>query len=206
MQNLGNIFLFNNNQAYKENYHNTLEKMGYFLFDTDNLYKFSLYNKEITPDVILFDFKENTPITFISSLERYFERSTIPIIVVSEAPKALIFHPSISHYLTHISAKKQLKDIIDTYCIGNFKHHILYINLKPFEQSNFINSAQKKGYTIFEVHNIKSAQKYIEKNQPSIICINFKPVLSSSQKLFNNPKTFYVENNQNIEDLEQFLN
>ena len=60
--------------------------------------------------------------------------------------------------------------------------------------------------TIFEVHNIKSAQKYIEKNQPSIICINFKPVLSSSQKLFNNPKTFYVENNQNIEDLEQFLN
>lgn len=205
MRNLGNIFLYNNHQAYKENYHNTLQKMGYYIFDTDNLYKFSLYNKELTPDVILFDFKENTPIPFISSLERQFERSSIPIIVVSEIPKALIFHPAISHYLTHQEAQKDLQNIIDTYCIGNFKHHILYINLKPYERPNFINSATQKGYSVFEVHNLKSAQKYIEKNTPSIICINFKPALTTSKKLFNSLKTFYVENNQNIKDLEQFL-
>ena len=32
------------------------KKRGYFIFDTDNLHKLNLYHKEITPDVLLFDF------------------------------------------------------------------------------------------------------------------------------------------------------
>lgn len=206
MQHMGNIFLYNNNQESKNLYHHNLEEMGYYLFDTDNLHKFTLYNKEITPDVILFDFDSKTPVNFISSLERRFERTTIPIIVVSEAPKALIFDPAISHYLTHDTAKRHLINILESYCIGNKQHHILYINLKPYEKSDFTKSAIEKGYSVFEVHNIKSASAYLNKNHPSIICINFQPALSSSQKLFSFPKTFYVENTQNVEEIEQFIN
>jgi response regulator RpfG family c-di-GMP phosphodiesterase len=206
MQHMGNIFLYNNNQTNKNLYHHNLEGMGYFLFDTDNLHKFTLYNKEITPDVILFDFDDKTPINFISSLEHKFERTSIPIIVVSEAPKALIYDPAISHYLTHDGAKKHLIHILETYCIGNKHHHILYINLKPYEKSDFKKSAEEKGYSIFEVHNLKSASIYMKKNTPSVICINFQPVLSSSQKLFAFPKTFYVENTQNVKEIEQFIN
>jgi len=205
MHHTGNIFLYNNNSTNKALYHQNLKEMGYYTFDTDNLHKFSLYNKEITPDVLLFDFEKNTPINFISSLERRFERSSIPLIVVSEAPKALIYHPSISHYLTHEAAKSSLTDILESYCIGNKKHHILYINLKPYERSDFINSAQAKGYSVFETHNITSANLYIKKNTPSVICINFQPALSKSQKLFSFPKTFYVQNSQNVADIEQFL-
>ncbi|MBE6462961.1 MAG: hypothetical protein E7005_04295 [Alphaproteobacteria bacterium] len=205
MQNLGNIFLYNNNALNKELYHSELEKRGYFVFDTDNLHKFSLYNKEITPDVLLFDFDRHTKTSFITSLEHRFERSTIPLIVVSESPKALIYHPSISHYLNHNEAKTDLLNIIETYSIGNKTHHILYINLKPFEPSNFTKSAKSKGYKIFEVHNINSASIYLKKNLPTIICINFLPALSKSKKLFSHPKTFYVENKQNVEEIEQFL-
>ena len=184
MQHLGNIFLYNNNTVNKELYHQNLEKMGYFLFDTDNLHKFSLYNKEMTPNVLLFDFDGHTPIEFISSLERKFERSSIPLIVVSEAPRALIYHPSISHYLTHDEAQKRLLDILES----------------------FAKSVRNSGYSMFEVHNINAAKAYMEKNAPTIICINFQPALSKSRKLFSFPKTFYVENTQNIKEVEQFLN
>lgn len=204
-QHLGNIFLYNNNTLIKELYHKGLKEMGYFLFDTDNLHKFSLYHKEITPHVLLFDFDRKTPIDFIASIGRRYERSSIPLIVVSEAPKALIYHPSISHYLTHDIAKEQLLDILESYCIGNKKHDILYINLKPYERPIFTQSVRAKGYKIFEVHNTTAARAYLEKNQASIICINFLPALSQSQKLFSFSKTFYVENTQNIEEIEQFL-
>ena len=205
MQSLGNIFLYNTNQINKQLYHNELEKRGYFIFDTDNLHKFSLYNKEITPDVLLFDFDRHTKNSFIISLEHRFERSKIPLIVVSEAPVALIYHPSISHYLTHDKAKTDLLNIIETYSVGNKLDHILYINLKPYEPSNFTRSAKEKGYKIFEVNNINSASIYLKKNHPSIICINFLPSLSKTKKLFSHPKTFYVENKQNVEEIEHFL-
>lgn len=206
MRHLGNIFLYNNNDVNKALYHQDLEQMGYYLFDTDNLHKFTLYHKEITPDVLLFDFARQTPLEFISSLERKFERSTIPLVVVSEAPNALIYHPSISHYLSHDEAKRSLLHILESYCIGNKKHHILYVNLKPYERSDFSKSVKQAGYSMFEVHNINAAKAYIAKNTPSIVCINFEPALSKSQKLFAHPKTFYVENKQNIKEVEQFLN
>lgn len=205
MHHLGNIFLYNNNNDTKNLYHQNLEKMGYYLFDTDNLHKFTLYHKEITPDVLLFDFENKTPVDFITSLERRFERSNIPLIIVSELPKALIYHPSVAHYINHNEAQNNLNNIIESYCIGNKKHQILYINLKPYERNDFTKSIQQKGYTLFEVHTINAAKIYMEKNTPSIICINFEPVLSKSQKLFSFPKTFYVDNTQNIKEIEQFL-
>jgi len=205
MRTLGNIFLYNNNSKNKELYHQYLENQGYFIFDTDNIHKFSLYNKEITPDILLFDFDKNTPCTLISSIERQFEHSNTPIIIVSESPKALIYHPTISHYLTHIEAKTKLIEILESYKIGNKNHHILYINLKPYERQDFTKSIEQKGYLLFEVHNIKSASLYLQKNTPSIICINFLPALEKTKKLFSHPKIFYVENSQNVEEIEQFL-
>lgn len=205
MQYTGNIFLYNNNSINKELYHQNLEKMGYFLFDTDNLHKFTLYHKEITPNVILFDFDRQTPFDFITSLENKFERSSVPLVVVSEAPKALIYHPSIAHYLTHDAAKKQLLNILESYCTGNKKHHVLYINLKPYERPGFAQSVTDAGYSLFEVHNTKAAAAYLAKNTPSVICVNFHPALSKSQKAFAHPKTFYVQNSQNIKEIEQFL-
>jgi hypothetical protein len=205
MQNMGNIFIYNNNKTNKELYHQGLQERGYFLFDTDNLHQFSMYHKEITPNVMLFDFDRQTPLDFITSLERRFERSTIPLIIVSEAPKALIYHPSVSHYLTHNEAKKELLDILESYCIGGKHHDILYVNLKPYEKPIFTTSVRAKNYSLFEVHNITAAKAYLEKNRSSVICINFLPALSKSQQLFAFPKTFYVENTQNVKEIEQFL-
>lgn len=206
MQHLGNIFLYNNNKTNKDLYHQNLEQMGYFLFDTDNLHKFTLYHKEITPDVLLFDFEKNTPLEFISSLERKFERSSIPLIVISEAPNALIYHHTISHYLNHQEARHRLNDILESYCVGNKKHHILYINLKPYERSDFSKSVRHDGYSLFEVHTLNAAKAYMQKNTPSIICINFQPAMSKYQKILSFPKTFYVENTQNVKEVAQFLN
>lgn len=205
MRNLGNIFLYNNDSTNKSIYHQELEKMGYFLFDTDNLHKFTLYHKEITPNIMLFDFADHTPLEYITSLENKFESSSIPIIIISEAPKALIYHPSISHYLTHTEAQKHLKEILETYCIGNKNQDILYINLKPYERSDFSKSVSESPYSIFEVHTINAAQQYMQKNTPAIICVNFLPALNKSQKVFTFPKTFYVDNTQNIKEVEQFL-
>ena len=205
MQNMGNIFIYNNNRINRELYHQGLSERGYFLFDTDNLHQLTLYHKEITPNVLLFDFERKTPIEYILSLGRKFERSDTPIVIVSEAPKALIYHPSVSHYLTHDEAKKDLLNILECYCTGNKHHHILYINLKPYERPVFTSSVKEKGYSLFEVHNITAAMTYLKKNTPSVICINFLPALSKTQKLFAFPKTFYVENTQNVEEIEQFL-
>jgi hypothetical protein len=127
------------------------------------------------------------------------------MIIVSEAPKALIYHPSVSHYLTHDEAKKELLDILESYCVGGKHHHILYINLKPYERPLFTKSARAEGYSVFEVHSIAAASSYLEKNRPSVICINFLPALSKSQQIFSFPKTFYVENTQNVKEIEQFL-
>ncbi len=206
MRNLGNIFLYNNDNTNKIIYHQELEKIGYFLLDTDNLHKFTLYNKEIIPNIMLFDFANNTPTEYILSLERKFEHSSIPAIVVSEAPKSLIYDPNISHYLTHNEAQKYLESILETYCVGNKKHHILYINLKPYERSDFSKSVFQSKYTMFEVHTINAAHQYILKNTPMIICVNFLPTLHQSPKLFSFPKIFYVDNTQNIKEVEQFLN
>lgn len=201
----GNIFIYNNNAMNKELYRKGLEERGYFLFDTDNLHKFTMYHKEIMPNVMLFDFDRRTSVDFIVSLGRRFERTDTPLIVVSEVPKALIYHPVISHYLTHDEAKDGLLEVLESYCTGNKNHQILYINLKPYERHDFVTSARQKGYSVFEVHNLTAAKCYLAKNTPKAICINFLPALSQSQKLFSFPKTFYVENTQNIEEIEQFL-
>lgn len=205
MQNAGNVFLYTPSPSNFNTYHHELKKRGYYIFNTDNLYKLNLYHKEITPDVLLFDFDKNTPPSFINSLANQFQNSPIPQIIISELPKAIIFHPSISHYLTHLEAKQNLLNILEAYSLGNTFHHILYINLKPYERPTFTNSARLKNYQIFEVHNINSALLYLKKNTPQIICINFLPALSKTKKLFSHPKTFYVENTQNIEEFEQFL-
>lgn len=205
MQHSGNIFLYSTSKTNQTTYHQELQQRGYYVFDTDNLYKFSLYHKELTPDVLIFDFDTHAKIPFITSIEHQFERSTIPIIIITEAPFALIYHPHISHYLTHNDAKQNLTNILEAYSIGSINHHILYINLKPFEPSFFKKSALQKNYTIFEVNNLNSASLYLKKNTPQIIVINFLPALSKSQKLFSHPKTFYVENKQNVEEIEQFL-
>lgn len=201
----GNIFIYNNNNINRQLYHEGLQQRGYFLFDTDNLHKFSLYHKEITPNVLLFDFDRSTPIDIIASLGRRYERSSIPLVIVSEAPKAMIYHPAISHYLTHEMAKQQLLDILESYCTGNKHHHILYINLKPYEKPIFRDSAISKGYRVFEVHNLTAAKTYLEKNRPMVICINFLPAVSQYQKVLSFPKIFYVENTQNVAEIEQFL-
>ncbi|MBR5598594.1 MAG: hypothetical protein IKW39_00990 [Alphaproteobacteria bacterium] len=206
MRQSGNIFLYNTSDTNAKNYHQELKKRGYYVFDTNNLYKLSLYNKEITPDVLLFDFDRHSLISFITSIENNFYRKDVPVIIVSEAPKALIFHPAVSHYLTHLEAKTELLNILHAYTFGNTAHHILYINLKPYETSLFIQSAKQKNYKIFEVNNINSASAYLKKNKPKVICINFLPALTKSQKLFAHPKTFYVDNKQNVEEIEQFLN
>ena len=205
MQYLGNIFLYNTTKTNTLNYQKDLTDKGYFIFGTDNLYKFSLYNKELSPDVLLFDFAPHLTPDFITSIEHHFEHSNLPIIVITEAPIALIYNPHISHYLNHEKAKHSLLEIIKSYSIGNASDDILFINLKPFEPSFFKNSAIEKGYKIFEVHTLNSARLYLKKNSPKIICINFSPSLSKAQKLFSHPKTFYVENKQNVREIEQFL-
>ena len=205
MQTLGSIFLYNNNPQNQNVYLKNLENKGYFIFNTNNIYKFNLYSNEITPNILLFDFDKNTPCTLISSIERHFEHSNTPIIIVSESPKALIYHPAISHYLTHNEANIKLSEILESYQIGNKNHHVLYINLKPYERSDFIKSITDKNYSLFEVHNIKSAHLYLQKNKPSIICINFLPTINKFKKLFSHPKIFYVENSQNIGEIEQFI-
>ena len=97
MRNLGNIFLYNNNRQNKAIYHQELEPIGYFLFDTDNLHKFTFYHKEIIPHIMLFDFAAFTSLEYITAIESKLENTSIPIIVVSEAPQSLIYHPNISH-------------------------------------------------------------------------------------------------------------
>lgn len=206
MPSAGNIFLYNTSKENKYIYHQELEKRGYYIFDTDNLYKFNLYNKEITPNVLLFDFDSKSTPSFISSIENQFQNASSPIIIISELPKALIFNPNVSHYLTHLEAKENLLQILQAYSLGNLTHHILYINLKPYERPIFTSSVRAKNFKLFEVHNLNSAITYLKKNTPKIICINFLPALTQTQKLISHPKIFYVENKQNIEEIEQFLN
>ena len=88
---------------------------------------------------------------------------------------------------------------------GDFKDFFTDVMKVSKEKTELTKSVIEKGYSLFEVHNITSASAYIKKNTPSVICINFLPALSKSQKLFAHPKTFYVENTQNIEEIEQFL-
>ena len=77
MQNMGNIFIYNNNRINKELYHQGLEERGYFLFDTDNLHKFTLYHKEIITNVLLFDF---APASAISPI--WLNKSAVCIIIL----------------------------------------------------------------------------------------------------------------------------
>lgn len=204
MHNLGNIFLYNNHAPH-DRHADFLKQQGYFLFDTDNLHRFGLYNKEVTPDVLVFDFTHNTTPDFIASVLNKNQFAPTPILVISDLPKALIYNPAVSHYLSHTSTENDLNDIMESYTIGNKNHQILYINLKPFERPDFVNSAKDRGFSIFEVHNLQSARRYMQKNTPSVICINFLPALQTSQKLFTFPKTFYVENSQNVEEIARFL-
>lgn len=205
MRTLGNIILYNPTPKSNPFYYQELEKMGYFLFNATTPSGFTLSHKNSAPDIILFDFPASTSIEHINSLENKFVHAAIPNIIISEAPRALIYHPGISHYLNHDTATKYLEEILEAYCIGNKKHHILYINLKPYERSIFSKSVVDSPYSIFEVHTINAAQQYIKRNTPHIICINFLPALSKSQKLFSSSQTFYVENTQNIKEVEQFL-
>ena len=173
MQSLGKVFMLDDDIILINLYRRLLKSYGYDFFASDNVFEFLQYTKEIMPDVILLDI--NMPHLNGWDVLDIFRQDMflkdIPIVmqsVLREDDLAVV--KGAAHFLHKPLEPQILFDLVQTYCIGNRKDDILFLDSDDVYNSFFKRSILQNRLKIFSVYSLAGAKKYLLKNTPTMIC------------------------------------
>jgi len=201
------IFVYDSNITHLSIYQDFFASRSLKMFGTDNIYKLTQYSKEIAPEVMIFNLNDNSELVQ-SALNDLSEKQYIqsPVIVLN--PHNIAFTPdkNIAHYLTAPIDVKKFADIIESYCIGYKKHQIMLLETATKEQSLLSKQLSERNYNHFQVHNGSAANQYLSKNFPKIVCIEYSIPFILKRHNLNHDRIIYVDRQQDIAEIEKFLN
>lgn len=204
----GQIFIYNNLTNAENSLIDIVNNHTCPIFATDNIYQFLRYAKEIAPQVMILNL-QNAQKANLPEAE-YFRQQInprqYPIIVLKPQNESFILHQNIAHYLHMPNDLPRLQEIIDTYSIGYKKHQILLLDSYSSQLGNLHQQIIDRGYTFFEVHNGHAANLYLQKNQPQIVCVEYSPAFITARHMLQHNRIFYVDRQQDIAEIEKFLN
>ena len=206
--NFRHIFVYNNTEQNIAALKNILSYDVYKTFFTDNIYQFLQYAKELTPDLMIFnldDEKKYSEETY-ESFAKQINLTTFPIVLTKPHSQKFSAHQRVAHYIHLPLEIAKLQDIIDSYCIGNKNHQILLLNEYRPQYDQLHRSLDTSGYTYFEVHNADAAEIYLQKNHPHSVFIEYTPKLITARHNLQHNRIFYVDRQQDITEIEKFLN
>ncbi|MBR1825872.1 MAG: hypothetical protein IJ770_04725 [Alphaproteobacteria bacterium] len=204
---LGNIFYYDNHQGLLSAFADMYDHQSYKTFGTDNIYQLLRYARIIPPDVMIFNLQNReTPAkeTF-ESFENKTDTRQFPIIVLKSGNESFTPHPRIAHYLHLPQDFAKLADIVESYGVGQKTPQFMLLDSYS-ENSDALHDMLNHGnYTYFEVHNIDAAARYLRKNNPQNVLIEYTPQFISARHTLPHQRIFYVDRHQLNAEIEKFL-
>lgn len=204
----GHIFIYNNTEQNIEVLHNLLSSKVYKTFTTGNVYQFLQYAKELYPNVMIFnldDEKKRSEET-TNSFEQQISLTDFPIVLTKPHNQKFTVHLRIAHYIHLPLEIAKLRDIVESYCLGNKNHQILLLSEYSPQYDKLQRSLDMSGYSYFEVHNEKAAEIYLSKNNPRTVFVEYTPKWITARHNLHHDNIFYVDRQQDITEIERFFN
>ena len=201
------IFVYDSNITRLSAYQDFFDSRSLQMFGTDNIYKLTQYIKEITPEIIVFNLNENPQlVTSVSSClfeKQYFQS---PVIILNPHNIPFVPDENIAHYFEAPIDVEKFGDIIESYCIGHKKHRLMLLETIKNEPSRLSRQLNERHYNYFHVHNGPAANRYLSKNFPEIVCVEYSISFILERHHLNHDRIIYVDRQQDIAEIEKFLN
>lgn len=203
----GRIFVYDNISAQLSVYQDFFDSRSLPMFGTDNIYKLTKYSAEISPGAMIFNLNRDSR-QVLSALKQLSANGDVNFPVIVLNPYNIEFKPTdiVSHYLTAPINPLHFMDIIESYYIGGKRHQILLLNSISETPGYFQQRIKSRGYSYFEVHNGIAANLYLQKNMPKIVCIEYNASYIIERHNLQHDHIFYVDRQQDIDEIEFFLN
>ncbi|MBR1601447.1 MAG: hypothetical protein IJ677_07705 [Alphaproteobacteria bacterium] len=204
----GHIFVYNNTDQNITELQNILSSGVYKTFTTGNVYQFLQYAKELSPDIMIFNLDDSKKYSeeTSESFNKQINFTNFPLILTKPHTQKFSLHPRVAHYIHLPLEIAKLRDIIESYCLGNKNHQILLLSEYHTKYDKLRRSLDLGGYTYFEVHNPDAAEIYLQKNHPQTVFVEYTPKLLTARHNLQHNRIFYVDRDQDITEIEKFLN
>lgn len=206
--NFGHVFVFDNTGQKIPVLQNMFSSGAYKIFQTGNVYQFLQYAKEITPDVMIFNLDDEKKYSeeTLESFNRQVNLTGYPIVLTKPHNQKFVSHPRVAHYIHLPLEMSKLSDIVESYCMGHKNHQIMLLNTYSSQYDRLHRSLDIGGYSYFEVHNEAAAEIYLSKNNPQTVFVEYNPRLVTARHNLQHNRIFYVDRQQDITEIERFLN
>ncbi len=204
--NSADIFYFDARRGVQSAFNDIFENKTLKTFTTDNIYQFLRYAREVSPEVMIFNLSgadRQTAITVQSFKQEMF--GDFPIIVMYSQNDSFEPNPRVAHYLSMPLDYHRLSDIIESYSFGAKKHQILLLDRFSSQSDKLHEWLAARNISYFEVHNIDAAARYLHKNQPYAVWIEYAPEFISARHTLPHQRIFYVDRHQDIAEIQKFL-
>lgn len=206
--NFGHIFIYNNSNKKIPFLQSATDLNAYKIFQTGNIYQFLQYSKEIYPDVMILHL--DNPNRQLAKIMENTDLSPLtadfPIIITKPLGQKFDLHQRVAHYVQLPLEVGKLNDIVESYCLGYKQHRILLLDAYSPQYDRLHRSLDVRGYSYFEVHNEKAAAIYLQKNNPQTVFIEYSPQFLTARHNLLHEHIFYVDRQQDITEIEKFLN
>lgn len=204
---LGRIFVYDTDKKRLGEVKEYFEIRGFELFGTDNIYQLLNYARELNPDIIIFRVEENyNPVrASLSKLIPDVSGRNYPIVLIKPKQFEFVYHKGVAHYLHSPFKMSDLLEIVESYCVGQKKHHVMLLDRYCENRNNLAQQIKKSEYKCFEVHNEEAAELYLKKNSPQAVCIECAKGFVKAPARVNLSKIFYVDSQDDIAEIKKFL-
>lgn len=174
MSSKGKIFMLDDDGVILSLYQELFEAKGYDVFATTNAYKLLLYAREIKPDIFILDINMPTLSGWevLDMIKKDEKLQEIPVIMLSVLRDAnLALAKGAAHFLNKPLEMDALTDIVESYCLGNKNHDVLLFEDFDAVDSPFERSIKESRMSLFQVHELQAAKRYLSKNKPRVVCL-----------------------------------
>ncbi|MDO4162448.1 MAG: hypothetical protein Q4D80_05555 [Pseudomonadota bacterium] len=203
------VLAYDRNRSNLSALQNMLAARHIKMFGSDNIYRLLKYMEELQTDVFLLTIHpDDKPAeTLLAELPKRNFRA--PLVILKPQQLTLSSDIKAAHYLTEFDPPQKLIDILESYHLGSKRHKVMifhsYQANLPDEQNYCRLLSEPDKNNCFEVYNQEAAQQYLSKNNPDAICIEHGSPFTVPPHLFPNQHIFYVDRQQDIAEIKNFL-
>ncbi len=205
--NSADIFYYDASHGVRSAFSDIFENKALKTFTTDNIYQFLRYAEELSPTVMIFNLSgsDKQIAATVQNFENKIRVADFPIIVMRSQNETFELNPSVAHYLSMPLDYYRLTDIIESYSFGAKNHQILLLDRFSPHSDKLHEWLAARNISYFEVHNVDAAARYLQKNQPYAVWIEYAPEFIAARHGLSHQRIFYVDRHQDTAEIQKFL-
>lgn len=205
--NSANVFYYDARRGVQSAFADIFENKALKTFTSDNIYRFLRYAEELSPEVMVLNLSgsDKQIASLVQNFENKPETGNFPIIVMHSQNEPFEVSPRVAHYLSMPLDYHRLSDIVESYSFGAKKHQILLLDRFSPRSDKLHEWLAARNISYFEVHNIDAAARYLQKNHPYAVWVEYAPEFISARHGLSHQRIFYVDRHQDTAEIQKFL-